>query len=711
MEEIQEISTAPCLPVASSVIDSGSDDRENVHCQMSVAEKWLHSANVPGSMADSLAQYVWHFDMLNDSPRNAAYDGALKLVVQSLSDAAVLDIGTGSGLLACLARKHGASHVTAIEMDGPVAMCAVENILQNNMDKHIRVINDTSMSPSVRLPERCDVVVAELLDSALLGEEFIPVLRDASRKGWLKPNCRIIPARASVYGQLVESKYLRNMGSFDEFGDFPFSVPEALKTSSQSRAPYDCPISALLASGQARFLSEPFHAWDIDFESLPPQEGRSKILDVPVSTSGRLDAVLFFWDLFLDQEGQFSLSSRPQLLGAQLSHQDHWLQAFTLLPQALHVDPAASPKISLNLYQDDRCIWFDIASDSKKDKEIVFTFDTDRVSQLNSSSFISTIDRSFSKAILEYLQLQKHHELLNVVHVGDGPLLPMMLAKKIKNACGSLPYQIFSLESSEGAKEMSVEYFAANDMISDITTKSEEPDLFLRPNSVGFLCAEPFFEDEKYSQNWGRDTLFRYWLSIDALQPFLCENTIVLPSVAVLRFALIQCYGLWNARKPCVSDIHGVDLKAINTLHSYDKTDAVQMWRYEYNCLSDAVSSLSMNLLQSPTEASHQTISHVTITCDGKCHALVMWIEYDADARTKKCDKAATEERDNIFPSSILFESGISLDSKKVATPYLQGIRYLENPMDIRVGDIVDVISTVNVAEGILESTVSGVRR
>jgi type II protein arginine methyltransferase len=45
---------------------------------------------------------TWHFSMMNDAPRNAAYDEAIRRVVPGRS---VLDIGTGAGLLAMMAAE------------------------------------------------------------------------------------------------------------------------------------------------------------------------------------------------------------------------------------------------------------------------------------------------------------------------------------------------------------------------------------------------------------------------------------------------------------------------------------------------------------------------------------------------------------------------------------------------------------------------------
>ena len=62
---------------------------------------------------------LWHFDMMADLGRNDAYDRALKALVKP--EHVVLDIGTGSGLLAMMAARAGAKHVYAIEANESIA--------------------------------------------------------------------------------------------------------------------------------------------------------------------------------------------------------------------------------------------------------------------------------------------------------------------------------------------------------------------------------------------------------------------------------------------------------------------------------------------------------------------------------------------------------------------------------------------------------------
>ena len=65
--------------------------------------------------------------MLNDKVRNEFYYNALK---KSAKDKVVIDIGTGTGLLAAYALEHGAKFVYAVEGNRNSANMA-QNVLGN----------------------------------------------------------------------------------------------------------------------------------------------------------------------------------------------------------------------------------------------------------------------------------------------------------------------------------------------------------------------------------------------------------------------------------------------------------------------------------------------------------------------------------------------------------------------------------------------------
>jgi hypothetical protein len=122
--------------------------------------------------------------MLHDKDRNDVYEKAIKLMIAYFQqahgrDPVVLDIGTGTGLLAMFAAKHGAELVLGCEMFEAMASIAESVVERNKLDDKINIISAKSTSIESLSPVRPDILISELLDSALLGEACIYSHADA----------------------------------------------------------------------------------------------------------------------------------------------------------------------------------------------------------------------------------------------------------------------------------------------------------------------------------------------------------------------------------------------------------------------------------------------------------------------------------------------------------------------------------------------------
>lgn len=139
----------------------------------------------------------WHWPMVADVARNAAYEGALRRAVRP--GARVLDIGSGSGLLAMMAARAGAGEVVSCEMVPAVAAIAEEIVAANGLADRVRVVakhsRDLVLGEDLGAP--ADVLVSEIVSNNLLAEDVLEVHADAVPH-LLKPGGVVIPARATV---------------------------------------------------------------------------------------------------------------------------------------------------------------------------------------------------------------------------------------------------------------------------------------------------------------------------------------------------------------------------------------------------------------------------------------------------------------------------------------------------------------------------------
>jgi type III protein arginine methyltransferase len=250
----------------------------------------------------------WHFAMLNDAERNDAYEKAISAVVRPGD--VVLDIGTGSGLLALLAARAGAAAVYTCESEPLIAHAAREIVAANGLSARVTVLDrmSTDLRVGADLPVRADVLVTEIFDCALLGEHALPAIEHARRE-LLVDRARIVPNRGRLWGQLISSDRLRAHNhtsvacGFDVSGFNQFSSLEYFST--------------YLSNYPHHPLTEPFPLLDLDFHADTPP-GRDQVHVVP-RTDGSCDAIAIWFQL--DLAPGVGLSNGP------LHPHSHWRQA------------------------------------------------------------------------------------------------------------------------------------------------------------------------------------------------------------------------------------------------------------------------------------------------------------------------------------------------------------------------------------------------
>ena len=105
------------------------------------------------------------------------------------------DLGCGSGVLSYfLSSKF--DEIIAIEMDNKASKCAKDNLADFG---NVEVINGNVLD--YEFSKKADLIVCEMLDTALIDEEEVPVLNYA--KEFLKEDGKIIPQGIINTAELV----------------------------------------------------------------------------------------------------------------------------------------------------------------------------------------------------------------------------------------------------------------------------------------------------------------------------------------------------------------------------------------------------------------------------------------------------------------------------------------------------------------------------
>jgi protein arginine N-methyltransferase 7 len=166
----------------------------------------------------------WHFKLVRDHLRNAAYDAALRRAIRP--GMRVLDIGSGTGLLAMMAARAGAAQVFTCEMNPAIADAAREIVARNGFSNRIQVLarHSTTLDAAVDLGGRVDLIVSEIIAKDMLSEDVLPTMEHAVGH-LLNPNGQVIPARGSVKIALAFDPRLheRRMSYAEGFDIEPFN--------------------------------------------------------------------------------------------------------------------------------------------------------------------------------------------------------------------------------------------------------------------------------------------------------------------------------------------------------------------------------------------------------------------------------------------------------------------------------------------------------
>lgn len=265
---------------------------------------------------------MWHFSMMNDVQRNEAYRQALERVVRPGDH--VLDIGTGSGLLALMAARAGARRVTSCEVVPEIAAKARQIITANGQEKRIRVIDKPSSELQIPedMPERADVLVSEIFSSELVGEGVLPSFEHA-RKYLLKEDARIIPAQGWIVGQLAGAAELESYLRVGTVAGFDLSAFNECSPVTVFPTEWNIDLE---------YLSAPFDIFAFDFQQQLAFPAQSRMLSVQVVRDGICQGVLQWIRLQLHDDVFYE--NAPGV-SARSDHAGHWRLALHTFPSPL----------------------------------------------------------------------------------------------------------------------------------------------------------------------------------------------------------------------------------------------------------------------------------------------------------------------------------------------------------------------------------------
>ncbi len=279
---------------------------DNLHLRHQVRR--LGSASVP----------FWHIPMMNDVPRNDAFEAAIQAALAAAGpEARVLDIGAGSGLLSLMAARAGAQKVVACEMEPMIAEMAKQIVAGNGYADRITVhpLPSTQLAVGDQLEGPADILVSEILSSDLLTEKVLDTFEDAHRR-LLAPDAIVIPRAASAMGCLVASDTLADYAFVGDVSGFDLSAFTAF-------APQRLPIHGTMTGWQR--LSDDLELVRLDLTRKKHDATLSR-LRIPVTASGRAIGIVQW--MHIDLSDGVTFDNHPDGY-----HDGGWLQVLHSFPE------------------------------------------------------------------------------------------------------------------------------------------------------------------------------------------------------------------------------------------------------------------------------------------------------------------------------------------------------------------------------------------
>jgi phospholipid N-methyltransferase len=255
--------------------------------------------------------------ILADTVRNQALARAIKAVVKPGDT--VVDLGSGTGFLAMLARRCGAERCYLIENDQDLARLSSE-VLKRNRMTGCTVVHAHS-SEVTGLP-KADVIVSETLGNFAYEESIIEGVKDARR--FLKPRGLVIPQGIEQWVvPVVADRLWHEVSSWDRVG-MGLDFTPARQRSLNNMYVKDLRVSDLMADGIVA------QAWDrVDLSQPDNASVRRGTVEWPVIKAATVYGFALWWVCTLADGIEHSTSPKAPAT--------HWKQIYLPVEEPLAV--------------------------------------------------------------------------------------------------------------------------------------------------------------------------------------------------------------------------------------------------------------------------------------------------------------------------------------------------------------------------------------
>lgn len=282
---------------------------------------------------------LFYRDMIADLPRLQVYHQAIHAVVRPGD--VVVDLGTGTGILASFAAQAGARRVYAVERNPNVIQRARRLAEANGLSDRVTFVHGSI--DAITLPEPVDVVVSELIGNMGLEEDTLALLAGANRR-LLQPHTRVVPQHLSLYAAPAQADDVWQK-RIALWGRDVCGVDFSLVRASAIARTHIIDCSA------ARLLADPALIADYDLRALDAvPDVQNFSAGYAISQAGTLHGLV----------GYFDLEAAPGVVLSTAPDQPltHWEQCFFPIDEPVAVQPGDRITARLKFTLGKRWLWY-----------------------------------------------------------------------------------------------------------------------------------------------------------------------------------------------------------------------------------------------------------------------------------------------------------------------------------------------------------------
>jgi len=255
-----------------------------------------------------------HEVMLADRVRLSSYRDAIARAVGPSDH--VLDLGTGSGILALMAARNGAASVTAIDHSDFIETARQIARINNEVKVDFIQINSRRFEPA----RRFDLLIHEQMGSDLFDENMVTNILDLKRRV-LNPGGRVLPGKFEIFIEplaLKDDYQVPFIWKNDLWG-VDFSFMESAEALDRYRpADYLSRMAPDLAVAMHSLPFEPAPLFAFDLNSMNGEEDIPRKFEMKrvCRADGLIDGFCFYFKVVFDDHVSFDT--------APSSRHTHW---------------------------------------------------------------------------------------------------------------------------------------------------------------------------------------------------------------------------------------------------------------------------------------------------------------------------------------------------------------------------------------------------